>query len=215
MEWANEITWELMGVEGCNSNGEVYFNQQVYSTECCIPTGSYTLSCQDSYGDGWNSGYMVINGNTYCEDYFGYQETVLVSFGIDQATTAPTSSPTTTTSAPTEAPDTECTMRSVFLYTFAYGNEVTWDLAGVSGCDSGNLYFGDNGFYEFECCIPDGSFTLNCQDSYHDGWHNGYLEIEGHKFCDDFQNGHTMTETVTFPLEPITGCVDQAPNHAL
>ena len=28
--------------------------------------GDYELICKDSYGDGWNGGYITINGKRYC-----------------------------------------------------------------------------------------------------------------------------------------------------
>ena len=40
--------------------------------------------------------------------------------------------------------------------------------------------------YIEECCLTAGVYTLKCQDSYGDGWHGGFIEIQGTKYCDDF-----------------------------
>ena len=36
--------------------------------------GEHILTCRDSFGDGWNGGYISIYGNRYCEGNFGYEE---------------------------------------------------------------------------------------------------------------------------------------------
>ena len=37
---------------------------------------------------------------------------------------------------------------------------------------------------------------MDCKCSYGDGWHGGYLEINGVRYCDDFSSGHKQTVTV-------------------
>ena len=41
---------------------------------------------------------------------------------------------------------------------------------------------------------------MDCEDSYGDGWHGGYLKIHGVKYCDDFKDGHEQTVTVEWDL---------------
>eukprot|EP00494_Astrolonche_serrata_P030180 UN30447 len=39
--------------------------------KCCLPQESnYTLTCQDTYGDGWDSGWIIVNGINYCGNTF-------------------------------------------------------------------------------------------------------------------------------------------------
>jgi hypothetical protein len=66
-KWGNENTWTL----GECSSTSLHANSETYEAECCLPAGEYTLECKDSYGDGWHGGYIVINGNTYCEGFNG------------------------------------------------------------------------------------------------------------------------------------------------
>merc|ERR1712226_506090 len=54
------------------------------------------------------------------------------------------------------------------------------------------------GIYTEQCCQPAGSYDLVCKDSYGDGWHGGYLLIEGKKYCKRFKNGHEKTEEGTW-----------------
>lgn len=214
VEWAVEISWELVGVDGCNSDGQTYEDGTIYSMDCCVPDGTHELACLDAYGDGWHLGSIQVNGNTYCQDFeSGSEMRVDIEFGTSPMTPAPSPGPTRSPVAPpTEPPVTSCTMHKVSLFTMLYANQISWALHGVDGCSSTEVY-GNNGLYEFDCCIPDSTFTLSCNSSWEDGWHNAYLEIEGHKFCDNFDFGYSQSVPVTFPMDPIVGCRDQAPEH--
>ena len=60
--WGSEISWTF---GNCTSN-QVYEDSQIYTEECCQLEGDYRLLCKDSYGDGWNGGYLEIDGTQYC-----------------------------------------------------------------------------------------------------------------------------------------------------
>ena len=79
------------------------------------------------------------------------------------------------------------------LTTKAYGKEVSW-IFGT--CDSTQEY-ASNEQYTESCCLAPGEYTLSCQDSYGDGWHGGFLEIQGNKYCEDFGTGKLATHQVT------------------
>ena len=34
-----------------------------------MPAGEQTLTCKDSYGDGWHGGFIKINGKTFCKKF--------------------------------------------------------------------------------------------------------------------------------------------------
>ena len=69
--WANEITWSV----GSCTNNQDYANNNVYTQECCLAGGDYTITCTDSYGDGWHGAYLEINGVQYCQDFTsGYEQ---------------------------------------------------------------------------------------------------------------------------------------------
>ena len=59
--------------------------------------------------------------------------------------------------------------------------------------DEYNLDHGkDNEKYEKQCCLPKCPvlYTITCKDSHGDGWHGGYIEINGKKYCEAFDYGH-------------------------
>jgi len=104
-------------------------------------------------------------------------------------TAAPTAAPTTAppTAAPTEAPPTAsppgddvCT--EIKIVTAAWGIENSWTFG---SCSSSQDY-GDDGEYTVECCQPAGIYDLTCMCSYGDGWHGGYIQIGGERYCEDF-----------------------------
>ena len=76
------------------------------------------------------------------------------------------------------------------------GNENSWTIGSCSNEEEFENYW----TVSQTCCIqpsPTGSYNLECKDTYGDGWHGGYLEINGETFCEDFTSGHSKTEVVT------------------
>ena len=69
----------------------------------------------------------------------------------------------------------------VVVQTSSYGNEFTWEItsADVVVC-SGGPYDSNTTYDSVGCVIVDGDYTLNCIDSYADGWHGGSVTIRGH-----------------------------------
>ena len=50
--------------------------------------------------------------------------------------------------------------------------------------------------YTEECCLDAGKYTLNCDDTYKDGWHGGFIEIQGKQYCEDFTEGHQKSQDI-------------------
>ena len=72
-KWGNEISWTF----GNCASGQVYGNRQIYTEECCQEEGNYELACKDSYGDGWNGGFLEIDGEQLCRQFRdGHEETI-------------------------------------------------------------------------------------------------------------------------------------------
>ena len=63
-EWAEEITWSIIDnngdlvvyYDGSETENDTWYNQTV-----CLSTGCYAFEANDSYGDGWNEGYVEIS----------------------------------------------------------------------------------------------------------------------------------------------------------
>jgi len=91
----------------------------------------------------------------------------------------------------TTCPNDVCTR--VKVVTTTWGNEISWTFG---KCQSSTAYE-NNEVYTEECCQEAGSYELVCKDSYGDGWHGGYIEIEGIQYCKDFEDGSEKTEEAT------------------
>ena len=70
-----------------------------------------------------------------------------------------------------------------------FGTEMSWSIGGTCENEEGYL---ENKEYTQKCCVAEGS-TITCQDSFGDGWHGGYLEIDGQKYCDIFSSGYKFS----------------------
>ena len=79
------------------------------------------------------------------------------------------------------------------LTTTSRGPEISWNLG---PCQSIGTY-GDNIECTQTCCLATGSYTLKCKDSGIDGWHGGYIEVYGLKYCDNFLSGSEQTSQIT------------------
>ena len=95
--------------------------------------------------------------------------------------------------------DTYCF--DVRLTTKYYAIEISWSL----GSCSSNKQYEDYQDYTQECCLPLGSYTLKCKDSYNDGWHGGFVEVDGVKYCETFSGSVMKNEIVV--REP-TSCTN-------
>ena len=78
------------------------------------------------------------------------------------------------------------------LTTKDFGNEIQWSLS--ENCSSDYTYddyydeigYADNQDHVKHCCVTDGIYNVVCRDHGNDGWHGGYLTINGTRFCDDW-----------------------------
>ena len=85
---------------------------------------------------------------------------------------------------------TEVTVKTT---TKDYGDENSWAL----GSCTSNVEFEDNKTVSQTCCLAKGTYTLECKDTWEDGWHGGFVEINGKKYCENFNDGHKATRSVT------------------
>ena len=64
-EFGDENSWTF----GTCSSSQTYENNKEYSEKCCLAPGTHTLTCKDSYGDGWEGGYIEIQESKYCDGF--------------------------------------------------------------------------------------------------------------------------------------------------
>ena len=73
-----------------------------------------------------------------------------------------------------------------------FADEMMWSLSSCSGYGSV-----DGLPSAHQCCVPPGTYRLQCEDSYGDGWHGGYIEVDGERYCESFVNGTIMSAEIT------------------
>ena len=68
---ANDLHWTL----GACSPSLQYKNGMVQKEkDCCLAPGNHTLTCYNRREPhGWKKGFIVINGERYCDDFIGYK----------------------------------------------------------------------------------------------------------------------------------------------
>merc|ERR1711997_20697 len=71
-----------------------------------------------------------------------------------------------------------------------YGNENTWTFG---DCHTDSKYPDNSMINLGECCLSYGEHDLTCRDFWSDGWHGGYVLVDGIKFCNHFNSGPTET----------------------
>ena len=71
---STENSWTL----GTCKSAQVYTYSlylHTYKEKCCVVAGQYQLTCDDSAGNGWNGGFIRVDGKMYCKDFTtGYQQ---------------------------------------------------------------------------------------------------------------------------------------------
>merc|ERR1711988_1108517 len=86
----------------------------------------------------------------------------------------------------------------VTVHIVDYPEEMKWEIkdatSGAVVCERPNFYpMGNYGDQPPEACsLTEGDYKVYCHDDYHDGWHGGFLKVDGHEFCLHFDDGHLM-----------------------
>ena len=93
------------------------------------------------------------------------------------------------------APRQVCT--NIKIQTLSYGSENNWTYG---NCNSHyTLEYTKNSMFTEKCCQPSMTYELVCSDRAGDGWHGGYIEIGGVKYCEDFKTGSSQSHQVVMP----------------
>ena len=69
------------------------------------------------------------------------------------------------------------------------GRYIRWTLG---SCSSSSQY-ADFTTYLERCCLTEGQYTLTCFNTERPvGWNQGYIEVQGHTYCNDFWSYKSM-----------------------
>jgi len=89
--------------------------------------------------------------------------------------------------------------KTIKVTTKKWGYEISWTFGPKCTSLEPKIKYASNAeATPYECCQPAGEYELDCQDSYGDGWHGGYIEIGGQKYCEDFTSGQSKNQTISF-----------------
>jgi len=77
-------------------------------------------------------------------------------------------------------------------------SEMTWEIkdatTGAVVCERPHAYSTYGKQPTEACSLTEGDYKVNCHDNEYDGWHGGFLEVDGHEFCLHFDDGHLKVE---------------------
>ena len=84
--------------------------------------------------------------------------------------------------------------RTIRITTKDFGDRNSWTFG---SCISNRAYESYQ-TYTQDCCLSEGRHELTCKTSKGDGWHGGYVEIQGIKYCEDFRTGSATSMLLYF-----------------
>ena len=168
--WGNEVGIKIDDAE-LVVQGTLKNNQE-YKFNMCLSAGTHVAKLEDSYGDGWHGSYMSIGGVDYGKEF--------LSGAVSMITFSASSS---------------CVETTMTVTTTAGGFEMGLKIDDIELVAQGSL--ANNQVYTFTMCLSIGLHTAALLDSYADGWHGGYLTINGVDYGRDFLTGTVATHQFT------------------
>ena len=207
-EWAEEITWSII-----DNNGELvtYYdgsgteNDTWYNQTACLSAGCYAFEANDSYGDGWNEGFVEINSVNSDVDFGAIElsielENGSLSYTIFQindfectysglgCTDENASNYNENAFISDDSCEYSCQEGEYILeietITGDWASEMSWDLYSYQGWNEENepitSFQGNNNdqTYNTQICLDEaGCYLILGNDSFGDGWQGGSVSI--------------------------------------
>jgi hypothetical protein len=175
-EYPEELSWELRLEDSVASiyefsPGDSAISGQRFTYTACLVDGNYEIVMKDTFGDGWNSGSLAI---------LDFATKVTIGFGRLAAGSLRVMKFTLpATAIPTCASGDTVAMATLLCYDWA--EEISWTVQLGNGTmvaeQPATYLFEDRGTFVFRICLPTGTYTLGCLDTYRDGWHGGNLTL--------------------------------------
>ena len=87
---------------------------------------------------------------------------------------------------------------NINVKTVWYPEENYWEILAANGTQMchGGPYQHEKTNYPETCYLPGTGYTLKCHDDADDGWHGGWIEVNGIKYCENFEDGHLETHAL-------------------
>ncbi len=207
-EWAEEITWSII-----DNNGELIAsfdysdieNDTWYNQTACLSTGCYAFEANDSYGDGWNEGFVDISSVNSNVD-FGVTdlsielENGFISYTVFQINDSEcvysgvgcTDENANNFNENAFISDNSCDyscldgqyVLEIETSTGDWATEMSWDLYSYQGWNEEGepitSFQGNNNdqTYNTQICIDQpGCYLILANDSFGDGWKGGSVTV--------------------------------------
>tara|TARA_B100000945_G_scaffold313317_1_gene309231 strand:+ start:642 stop:2489 length:1848 start_codon:yes stop_codon:yes gene_type:complete len=207
-EWAEEITWSII-----DNNGELIVsfddsdteNDTWYNQTACLSTGCYAFEANDSYGDGWNEGFVDISSVNSNVD-FGFTdlsielENGFISYTVFQINDSEciysgvgcTDENANNFNENAFISDNSCDyscldgqyVLEIETSTGDWATEMSWDLYSYQGWNEEGepitSFQGNNNdqTYNTQICIDQaGCYLILANDSFGDGWQGGSVTV--------------------------------------
>ena len=207
-EWAEEIMWSII-----DNNGELIVsfddsgaeNDTWYNQTACLSTGCYAFEANDSYGDGWNEGFVDISSINSNVDFGVTDLSIELENGSISYTIFQINAPECIYSGlgctdenannynenafiSDDSCDYYCLDSQYVLEietsTGDWATEMSWDLYSYQGwgeeSDPITSFQGNNNdqIYNTQICIDEpGCYLILANDSFGDGWKGGGVTV--------------------------------------
>jgi len=160
--------------------------------ECsCLDTrwGCVNLEDGSCSGSGWNSGDLentpercfTVSMKAWCDA--GVIATDASQLAVEEEVTEEEATEE-------EATAVEYLPVVIAVQTASYGNEFSWEITSSDEVVCSGGPYDSHAVYEvLDCDLDDGSYVLNCIDTFGDGWHGATVTINGVAYCGEFLSG--------------------------
>ena len=168
-DFPEEVSWTITGCDGTL----ILDGGMPYSE--CLPfdlPDSYAINLFDSYGDGWDDGYLSIGNTSYTFeadffDYSAYTETYTVG-------------------------ECECTGTEETIVVTA--GEYPWENSWTITLEDGTVMLSGSGASTVDACLPEAEcYVINLYDDFGDGWNGAFLNFQGTSYTIDDGNFQSFT----------------------
>ena len=207
-EWAEEITWSIIDNSGDfvvyydNSGAE---NDTWYNQTACLSAGCYAFEANDSYGDGWNEGFVDVSSVNSNVD-FGVADLIIglesgfISYTVFQINDSEcmysglgcTDENANNYNEDAFISDDSCEyscqegeyILEIETSTGDWASEMSWGLYSYQGWNEQDEPIAsfqgsnnDESYYTQICLNSSGCYLIVGSDSYGDGWKGGSVTI--------------------------------------
>merc|ERR1711994_593098 len=183
--------WSLAGYKCEHMSGypkSAFGQYTTHTKKCCLTPASYTLTCSSGPTFGWGGGNIKINGQVFCDsDALKDNTDVVETHQVDLCNGNCSDAPETffqleETCENGFVPEIMMAIDSSTISSAAEG--ISWRLTDT--CSGGNYspVSGDqHEYFDAQCCLPKGRYTLTCSASSVFTWQKSFVLINGRQYC--------------------------------